>query len=76
MNEIFSKESTLDNKTKKLEYLKQKLDLLNNNKSKTTKQIKIIFEINKEINSLEQEIYKITNNHELIDYIDKAWGIY
>jgi len=73
MESIFNNESTLDSKNKKLEYLKQKLELLNNNKSKTTKQVKTIFEINKEIISLKTEIHAITNNHELIDYIDKAW---
>ena len=73
MSSILEKESTLDSKKKKLEYLQQKVELLNNNNNKTSKQINTLLDIKKEIIELQNEIHEISNNHELIDYIDKAW---
>ena len=75
IDEILIKNDTLDSKQKKIEYLREKLKLLSNNKdtTKNYKQITCIADIRNEIKKLELEIDNIINNHDLIDYIDKAW---
>ncbi len=47
--------------------------MLNSNQSKTKKQIDTLRNINNEIKSLKEEINDISNNYELVEYIDKAW---
>lgn len=72
INDIISKENTLDNKRINLKHLKDKLSLLESNKT-INNYGNTIYTLQQEIKQLETEIAEINNNTELIDYIDKAW---
>jgi hypothetical protein len=81
MSEILNKNDTLDVKNKKLEYLNQKIKFIendntnntNNNDNTIINKFNNINDIKNEIKQLKDEIHSIVNNHDLIDYIDKAW---
>ena len=72
INDIISKENTLDDKKINLKHLKDKLSLLESNKT-INNYGNTIYTLQQEIKQLETEIAEINNNTELIDYIDKAW---
>ena len=71
MDNIFKKYGTLDKKKEKLKFLKDKLQVLNQQRNGNN--INMITQITKDISMLKKNIYEIEHDFELIDYIDKAW---
>ena len=71
MDKIFNSYKTLDNKKEKLKFLKEKLEVLEQNRNSTTS--KTIISTREEIKTLEESINYIEKDCELSDYIDKAW---
>ena len=70
MELILKKQEDLPKKKNKLKFLNDKLIILKNSEKPNRNSI---FEINEQIKKLTIEIEKVEGNHELVDYIDKAW---
>jgi hypothetical protein len=69
MKEILNNISNLDYKKKKLTKLKQYYNVLCNNNSSKTEQLKV----HDNINQLNKEICDIESNYDAMDYVCKAW---
>lgn len=78
MDNIFKKYESLDKKKEKLNFLNDKIKILdcqkNQNKNSLTNNSNTnLSKIHQEIDILKKEIYEIENDFELVDYIDRAW---
>ena len=69
MKEILNEISNLDSKKKRLTKLEQYYDVLCNNHSSKTEQLKV----HNNIQELKYEISNIESNYDAMDYICKAW---
>jgi hypothetical protein len=75
MESILNQYDSIDNKKEKLNFLKQKCEIIDNldKKNQTIKNVKSLYSLKNDIKTLEDEIISLENNHDLVDYIDKAW---